>query len=192
MRTRPWTDQERLRGVGDSNWVVCDCRHPRRHTWSTQDAETGSMNHHSSGAMPEPTPGFRVAEAKDHLSTVDKGSWVLAHVDGHPAAFLTPAAAVEATGAPSLIAYLLSRKSGYIADLKDPDQIFESVLKTSDAHRSVVVFNRDVLEHLHVSLTKQLELTSGYCENGYDPPPNKTCESLGDGPCECTLKDLGE
>lgn len=150
------------------------------------------MNHHSSGAMPEPAPGFRVVEAKDQLSSAAQGRWVLANVDGHPAAFLTPAAAAEATGAPSLIEYLEGRKSGYMADLKDPNQIFEGVLRLSDAHRSVVVFNRDVIEYLHVDLASQLELTSGYCENGYDPPPNKTCESLGDGPCECALKDLTE
>lgn len=120
-----------------------------------------------------------------HEEQLREGWWVLATADRRPVAFLTPTAAMAAANAPSVFDYLSRRRAGYIADLRNYDDVFERYLRASDSQRSVIVFDQAAISRLGLLLEDSFELTENYCERGYDPPPNRSCPG-----CTCRLAGL--
>jgi hypothetical protein len=117
---------------------------------------------------------------------LQEGWWVLATADRRPVAFLAPTAAMAATNAPSIIDYLSRRRAGYIADLRDYDDVFNRYLFPSNTQESVVAFDRRAISLLNLQLEELFELKESYCERGYDPEPGTWCPG-----CTCGLRNIG-
>jgi hypothetical protein len=112
--------------------------------------------------------------------------WVLVLANERPAAFLSPAAAMEAADAGLVIDYLRRRRAGYMADLTDHDDVFNRYLSPIDTEEALVVFDHAVIGMLAVKLQDSFELMYSYCERGYDPEPGTRCPG-----CTCRLKRIG-